>query len=91
MEDPIVMAAQSAFSVRIKDSSNVSNNTKNAQAIAKVWRRIVHDLARNRFQIEAIIAPELDQKIDVVDSETACAYEFKVSGKNAWESFTKIL
>jgi hypothetical protein len=24
-----------------------------------------------------------------VDSETACAYEFKVSGKNAWAEFYK--
>jgi len=35
------------------------------------------------------VAPDLDQKIDVVDSETACAYEFKVSGKNAWAEFYK--
>lgn len=43
----------------------------------------------NRFQIEAMVTPELDQKIDIVDSETACAYEFKVSGKNAWAEFYK--
>ena len=35
------------------------------------------------------MAPELDQKIDIVDSETAYAYEFKVSGKNAWAEFYK--
>ena len=35
------------------------------------------------------MTPELDQKIDIVDSETACAYEFKVSGKNAWAEFYK--
>ena len=34
-----------------------------------------------------MVTPELDQKIDIVDSETACAYEFKVSGKNAWAEF----
>lgn len=89
MEDPVVMAAKSAFSVRLKDSSNVSDNTKNAQTIAKTWRRVVHDLDPTRFQIEAMVSPELDQKIDVVDSETACAYEFKVSGKNAWAEFYK--
>jgi hypothetical protein len=38
VEDPVVLAAQAAFSVRIKDSKDVSENTKNAQAIAKVWR-----------------------------------------------------
>jgi hypothetical protein len=35
------------------------------------------------------LTPELDQKIDIVDSQTACAYEFKVSGKNAWAEFYK--
>jgi hypothetical protein len=36
-----------------------------------------------------MVTPELDQKIDVVDSETSSAYEFKVSGKNAWAEFYK--
>ncbi len=89
MEDPIVKAAQLAFSLRLKDSSDVSENTKNAQAIAKAWRRSVHALDPDRFQIEAMVAPELDQKIDIVDSKTACAYVFKVSGKNAWAEFYK--
>lgn len=89
MEDPVVSAAQIAFTVRLKDSSNVSENTKNAQGIAKAWRAAVHTLDPDRFQIEALVTPELDQKIDIVDSETACAYEFKVSGKNAWAEFYK--
>jgi hypothetical protein len=89
LEDPIVTAAQLAFSVRLKDSSDVSENTKNAQAIAKVWRGAVHRLDSDRFQIEAMVTPELDQKIDIVDSKTDCAYEFKVSGKNAWAEFYK--
>lgn len=89
IEDPVVAAAQIAFSVRLKDSSDVSENTKNARAIAKAWRGAVHKLDPDRFQIEAMVTPELDQKIDIVDSETACAYEFKVSGKNAWAEFYK--
>jgi len=88
-DDPVVMAAQDAFSVRLKDSKDVSENTKNAQVIAKEWRGAVHRLDPERFQIEAMMTPELDQKIDVVDSQTACAYEFKVSGKNAWAEFYK--
>ncbi len=35
------------------------------------------------------MAPELDQEIDVGDAETSCAYEFKISGKNAWAEFSK--
>jgi hypothetical protein len=89
MEDPVVTAAQIAFAVRIKNSSDVSENTKNAQAIAKAWRGAVHTLDPDRFQIEALVTPELDQKLDIVDTETARAYEFKVSGKNAWAEFYK--
>jgi len=89
MEDPVVTAAQVAFSARIKGSSDVSENTKNAQAIAKAWRGAVHTLDPDRFQIEALVTPELDQKLDILDTETACAYEFKVSGKNAWAEFYK--
>ncbi len=88
-DDPVVAAAQIAFSVRLKGSSDVSENTKNAQAIAKAWRGTVHKLDPDRFQIEAMVTPELDQKIDIVDSETAYAYEFKVSGNNAWSEFYK--
>jgi hypothetical protein len=65
MEGPVVTAAQIAFSVRLKDSSDVSENTKNAQAIAKAWRGTVHTLDPGRFQIEALVTPELDQKIAV--------------------------
>ena len=89
MEDPVVEAAQLAFSVRLKNSTDVSENTKNAQAIAKAWRSAVHALDPDRFQIEAMVTPELDQKIDIVDQENTCAYEFKVSGKNAPAEFYK--
>ena len=89
MDDPVVTAAQIAFSVRLKDSSDVSENTKNAQAIAKAWRGAVHTLDPDRFQIEALVTPELDQKIDIVDTETACAYEFKVSARMPGLSFIK--
>jgi hypothetical protein len=89
MEDPVVAAAQLAFSVRLKNSADVSENTKNAQAIAKAWRGAVYKLDPERFQIEAMVTPELDQKVDIVDLEKDCAYEFKVSGKNAWAGFYK--
>src|SRR6202140_2241257 len=89
MEDPVVTAAQLPFPVRLKNSSDVSENTKNAQAIAKAWRGAVHTLDPDRFQIEAMVTPELDQKIDIVDQENSCAYEFKVSGKNAPAEFYK--
>ena len=89
MNDPIVLAAQEAFKQRLRDNNDVSDNTRNAQAIAKVWRSAVHALDPDRYQIEAIVAPDLDQKIDVLDTETHTAYEFKVSGKNATGEFYK--
>ncbi len=89
MEDPVVQAAQLAFSVRLKNSTDVSENTKNAQAITKAWRSAVHALDPDRFEIEASVIPELDQKIDIIDRENGCAYEFKVSGKNAPAEFYK--
>src|SRR5262249_47445149 len=54
-----------------------------------LWRSIVHEHDADRYQMEAMVAPELDQKIDIVDLQTACAYEFKVSGKNAPAEFYK--
>lgn len=89
MEDPVVEAAQLAFSVRLKDSSDVSENTKNAQAIAKGWRFAVHALDPDRFEVGTIVSPEFDQKIDIADREHGFAYEFKVSGKSAPAEFYK--
>ena len=89
MEERIIQAAQHAFAARLKDSAGVSEHTKNAQAIARAWRGAVLELDPDRFQIEAMVAAELDQKIDVVDLQTGCAYEFKISGKNAWAEFYK--
>ena len=36
-----------------------------------------------------MVSPDLDQKIDVVGLQENCAYEFNVSGKNAWAEFYK--
>jgi hypothetical protein len=89
MDDPVLLAAQAAFAARLREGSNVSDHTKNAQAIAKAWRAAVHELNPDRFQIEALVAPDLDQRLDVLDNETRTAYEFKVSGKNATGEFYK--
>jgi hypothetical protein len=88
-DDPVIVAAQRAFGQRLRNSVDVSENTRNAQAIAKVWRSEVHSIDQDRFQIEALVSPDLDQKIDVIDTETYTAYEFKVSGKNSTGEFYK--
>ena len=89
MSDPVIQAAQSAFKLRIQNNNDVSANTKNAQVIAKTWRSLVHDLDPDRYLIEAMVTPSLDQKVDVVDTAAGTAYEFKVSGKNAAAEFYK--
>jgi len=89
MNDPVFLAAQKAFAQRLRDSSDVSDNTRNAQAIAKAWRREVHELDPDRYQVECLVAPDFDQKIDAMDTTEHIAYEFKVSGKNATGEFYK--
>jgi hypothetical protein len=89
MTDSPIHAAQQAFVQRLRDSNNVSENTKNAQAIAKAWRSTIYAKDPDRYQIEVVVAPDLDQRIDVLDTETDTAYEFKVSGKNATAEFYK--
>ncbi len=89
MEDPVVKAAQHAFVDRLRDSSDVSKNTKNAQTIAKKWRVAVSALGPDRYRTEEAVDAALDQRIDVVDQEDGIAYEFKVSGKNAPAEFYK--
>ncbi len=89
MTDPVVHAAQVAFAQRLREGSNVSDHTRNAQAIAKAWRSAVHELDPDRYQIEPLVGPDLDQRLDILDTEVNTAYEFKVSGKNATGEFYK--
>ncbi len=89
MKDRVIIEAQNAFRQRLRGSNNVSDNTRNAQAISKAWRSAVHEIDPDRYQIEALVDPALDQKIDILDTELHTAYEFKVSGKNATAEFYK--
>lgn len=85
----ILRCAQDVFNKRLRGSSSVSDNTKNATEIAKAWRTKCWELNPNRFDIEVAVHPELNQRVDVLDKEEMCAYEFKVSGKNAASEFYK--
>ena len=49
----------------------------------EAWRKVVYDMDPDRLLIEALVDPELDQTIDVLDRKTNCAYELKVSDKDA--------
>ena len=73
MSDAVIDAAQNAFAQRLRNSSDVSDNTKNAQAIAKAWRSAVYELDPDRFHIEALVAPawrfacETPQRVPLTD------------------------
>lgn len=87
MTYPVVEAAKEAFKARIMAGSDVSTHTKNAQTIAKAWRTAAFDLDPSRYRYEVPVHPDFDQRIDVLDQEEMCAFEFKVSGKNATAEF----
>lgn len=87
MTHPLVAAAREAFRKRILSGSDVSTHTRNAQAIAKAWRTAAFDLDPSRYRYEVPVRPDFDQRIDVLDCQEMCAFEFKVSGKNATAEF----
>src|SRR5712692_843865 len=86
---PKFLPASDAYLARLKEGNDVSAHTKNAQAIAKDWRNRVFSLDPDRYQIEVLVSPEFDQRIDVWDKTQKRVYEFKVSGKNAPSEFYK--
>lgn len=87
MTHPVLLAAKEAFLKRLTEGSDVSAHTKNAQSIAKAWRMAVSSIDSNRYQYEVPVRPDFDQRIDVLDRVEMCAFEFKVSGKNASSEF----
>lgn len=87
MKHPVIEQARIAFKQRLTDGSDVSAHTKNAQAIAKAWRAAVFNLDPERFAYEVPVRPDFDQRIDVLDRNEMCVFEFKVSGKNASNEF----
>ena len=94
MIDPVVKDARCAFLTRLKNSSSVSEHTRDAQAIGKTWQLKVIKRNRNRYQTEQPVLAGLHEKIprekiDIVDMEKGIAYEFNVSGKSARDEFYK--
>jgi hypothetical protein len=87
MSHPVLEAAKVAFLQRLTEGSSVSAHTRNAQAIAKAWRSAVFGLDPERYAYEVPVRPDFDQRVDVLDRVEMCAFEFKVSGKNASSEF----
>lgn len=84
----IVQAAKEASQIRTSDGT-VSDYTKNAQAIAREWRNKCWELSPDTIQLEVLIHPTYNEKIDILDNKEMCAYEYKVSGNNATNEFYK--
>jgi hypothetical protein len=89
VEDPVIAAAQKAFKGRLRTGCYVSEHTRNAQLIGKVWEAEVHAIDPDRYRTQSLVRPGFDQRIDVLDTQSNTAYEFKVSGKNAIFEFYK--
>jgi hypothetical protein len=89
MKDPVVQLAHEALQARLREAADVSQHTKDAQRIAKLWRASVVALDANRYQHEAPVDPAFDQRIDILDTTGRVAYELKVSGKNAHNELYK--
>ena len=68
--------------------ASVSAHTRNARRIASEWKRKCVALVPG-IRYEETIAEYLDQRIDILDEQDHCAYELKVSGKNAYAEFYK--
>ena len=89
MKERILQAARDAFAGRLMGVATVSDHTRNAQQIATVWKKTCVAFDESRIGYEVPISPEIDQRLDILDRQEMCAYEFKVSGKNAHSEFYK--
>jgi len=68
--------------------ASVSAHTRNARKIASEWKRKCVALVPG-IRYEETVAEDLGQRIDILDEQDQCAYELKVSGKNAYAEFYK--
>ena len=89
MKQSIITEAENAFRERLREGNDVGEHTRNAKSIAKKWQERAYALDPNNIKYEEPILPTFDQKIDLLDKSQMCAYEFKVSGKNADSEFYK--
>ena len=67
--------------------SNVSEQTKAAQSVCRLWQQAVKDNFKERFSSEHPVGDGFKEKIDLVDLKDAVAYELKVSKNNTHFEF----
>ncbi len=89
MKQAIITAAIEAYRHRIVGDATVGDHTRNASTIGREWKKACVALGPKRIDAEVSVSPGLNERIDILDRTDACAYEFKVSGKNANAEFYK--
>jgi hypothetical protein len=87
LQNDVVELAAKRHRQSWRKSSNVSEQTKSAQQVCRLWQQAVEDNFPRRFRVEYPIGDGFKEKIDLVDLQDAIAYEFKVSKNNTHFEF----
>jgi len=84
----ILAIARDVHAANWKPASDESAGDKLASKITKEWQRRACELP-NGIQKEVEVSEDLNEKIDLLDTQDHIAYEMKVSGKNPQHEFYK--
>lgn len=84
--DNIIEAAKVAHKTYWKSTTDEGTGDKLASTVTKAWQK---SIISNDIRCEVKIAMDLNERIDVIDSKSATAFEMKVSGKNPHHEFYK--
>ena len=87
-ESLVVAYAREAHKQVWTTGSNVSKQTRSAQAVCRVWQDVVRTELGDRFAAEHRLGDDdVNEKIDLVDIKERVAYELKVSENNPHMEF----
>jgi len=88
IESLVIALASEAHKRVWTTGSNVSKQTRSAQAVCGVWQDAVRTELGNRFAAELGLGHDaVNEKIDLVDTKERVAYELKASEKNPHMEF----
>jgi len=87
IQDEVVAIAKEIHGRLWTQGSNVSQQTKSAQAVCKAWQAEVKEIFPDRFSAEQRVKEQSAEKIDLVDLQEAVAYELKASENNTHFEF----
>ncbi len=87
MSDRVVEVARQAHRDHWRMSGDEGTGDRLAKLVTDTWQARVMAEDHHRFAVEVRIAPNLRERIDVVDVTDGVAYELKVSPNNAHFEF----